>query len=310
MHEQPEPTPIAPIPVAFARVTPVSSPMLAPPVVYRSTARRRVMLSAVVLGVLIVSAVGAPWLAPYNPFVQPDIVALKSLPPSWAHPFGTDTYSRDVLSRVMYGARVSLSIATVATIVSMVFGTAYGAIAGYAGGWIDTAMMRIVDVLLAIPRVLVLIAIAALWQTLPLSVLTLIIGVTGWLGVSRLVRGQVRSLSSREFIVAARALGANHQRVIIRHVLPNVLHTVVVAATLGIGQVIVLEAGLSYLGLGVQPPGASWGNIIQDGADQMNTLWWISVFPGLMIVITVIACNALGEAMTELFNRRTTVKIS
>lgn len=253
--------------------------------------------AAVVLIVLALAALLAPWIAPYDPTAQPDIVRLKDLAPSLTHPFGTDPFSRDVLSRVIYGARVSLAVAALATAVAVTVGTAYGAVAGYVGGIVDTAMMRVVDALLAIPRVLLLIALLALWRSLPLWMLVVVLGATGWFGLSRLVRAQVLGIREREYVQAAVALGASGWRIVTRHVLPNVLPTVIVAATLGIGQVIVLEAGLSYLGLGVQPPTASWGNIIQDGADQVGTLWWISLFPGLLIVMTAIACNALGDAL-------------
>ena len=253
--------------------------------------------AAIILAVLVLAALLAPWISPYDPNAQPDIVALKNLPPSLAHPFGTDPFSRDVLSRVLFGARISLSVAALATAIAMTLGTAYGAIAGYVGGVLDTVLMRVVDALLAIPRVLLLIALVALWHTLPLWMLIVVLGTTGWFGLSRLVRAQVLAIRERDYVRAAEALGAPGWRVLVRHVLPNVLPTVIVAATLGIGQVILLEAGLSYLGLGVQPPTASWGNIIQDGADQVATLWWVSLFPGLLIVTTAIACTALGDAL-------------
>ena len=258
----------------------------------------------VVLAVLGGVALLAPVLAPYNPFAQPDIVGLKSLPPSLAHPFGTDPYSRDVLSRVMYGARVSLSVALLATTVTVLLGTVYGSIAGYAGGIVDTCMMRVVDALMAVPRVLLVIVVVALWHTLPLWLLIVVIGVTGWFSLSRVVRGQVLAFRRRDFVVAAEALGARRTRILFRHILPNVLPMIIVDATLGIGQVIVLEAGLSYLGLGVQPPGASWGNIIQDGADQIGTLWWVSLFPGLLIAMTAVACNYRGDALRDFFDPR------
>ena len=259
---------------------------------------------ALILAALALVAIFAPLLAPYNPFAQPDIVALKNLPPSWAHPFGTDPYSRDVLSRVMYGARVSLSVALLATVVTVVVGTVYGSIAGYAGGAVDTIMMRLVDALMAVPRVLLVIVVVALWHTLPLWLLIMVIGVTGWFPLSRLVRGQVLAFRRRDFVVAAGALGVRRSRILFRHILPNVVPMIIVDATLGVGQVIVLEAGLSYLGLGVQPPGASWGNIIQDGADQIATLWWVSLFPGLLIAITAVACNALGDALRDYMDPR------
>ncbi len=259
---------------------------------------------AFVLGLLVLIAVLAPVLAPYDPAAQPDIIGLKDLAPSLAHPFGTDAFSRDVLSRAMYGARVSLAVAALATAVTVVVGTTYGAVAGYAGGVVDTILMRIVDALLAIPRILLLITVVALWRQLSLWSLVTVLGMTGWFGLSRLVRAQVLALRDREYVVAAHSLGASGTRVLIQHILPNVLPTVIVAAALGVGQVIVLEAGLSYLGLGVQPPDASWGNIIQDGADQIGTLWWISLFPGLLIVATAIACNSLGEALRRALDPR------
>jgi peptide/nickel transport system permease protein len=280
-----------------------------PQLATRGAARRQAWWAVAVLAVLVFAALGAPWLAPYDPAAQPDIVTLKNLAPSLVHPFGTDPYSRDVLSRVMYGARVSLSVAALATTVTVILGTVYGAIAGYAGGVIDSVMMRIIDALLAIPRILLLIAVVALWQSLSLWILIVVLGATGWFELSRLVRAQVLAFRRRDFVLAAEALGARRTAIVARHILPNVLPTIIVAATLGIGQVIVLEAGLSYLGLGVQPPGASWGNIIQDGADQIGVYWWVSVFPGLLIVTTAIACNALGDALGALLDPRRTREV-
>ncbi len=270
----------------------------------RDDAWRHARGPALLLGALVLVALFAPLLAPYDPAAQPDITGLNDLGPSFAHPFGTDTFSRDVLSRVMYGARVSLAVASVATLITVCLGTAYGAIAGYAGGAIDTVMMRVIDALLAIPRILLLIAVVALWRDLPLWLLIFVLGATGWFGLSRLVRAQVLAVRHEEYVVAATALGATHARALIRHILPNVLPTVIVAAALGVGQVIVLEAGLSYLGFGVQPPDASWGNIIHDGADQIGTLWWVSLFPGLLIVITAIACNSLGDTLRSALDPR------
>ncbi|HEY5088071.1 MAG TPA: ABC transporter permease [Gemmatimonadaceae bacterium] len=257
-----------------------------------------------VLAVIVVVALLAPVIAPYDPIAQPDIIGLKNLAPSLSHPFGTDSFSRDVLSRCMYGARISLSVAALATAITITFGTLYGAIAGYVGGGVDGVMMRIVDAALAIPRVLLLIAIIALWNGMPLWLLVVVLGATGWFGLSRMVRAQVLSLRELDFVAAAQALGATGPRILLRHILPNVLPTIIVAATLGVGHVIVLEAGLSYLGLGVQPPTASWGSIIQDGADQIGTAWWISLFPGLLIVTTAVAFNALGDALRAALDPR------
>ncbi|MFN2637064.1 MAG: ABC transporter permease [Gemmatimonadaceae bacterium] len=258
----------------------------------------------VLLGVIVMVGLFAPLIAPYDPAAQPDIIALKSLPPSLSHPFGTDPYSRDVFSRVIYGARLSLFIGFLATIVSLTLGVAYGAIAGYIGGALDTVMMRVLDAFLAIPRLLLLIAILAAWPRLSITALVFFLGFTGWFGLSRIVRGQVLALKHADFVTAARALGASRRRILVRHLLPNLVSSIVVAATLGVAHVIVLEAGLSYLGIGVPQPLASWGNIIQDGGDQVATLWWMSLFPGLLMVMTVMTLNVIGEALRDVYDRR------
>jgi peptide/nickel transport system permease protein len=264
-------------------------------------------IAVIVLLLLVLFALFAPVIAPYDPIAQPDIVGLKSLAPSAAHPFGTDPYSRDVLSRVIYGARLSLGIGFLATVISATFGVAYGAAAGLAGGWLDSVMMRVLDALMAIPRLLLLIAILAGWRTLPVTTLVLFLGLTGWFGLSRLVRGQVLALKETEFITAARALGAKQGRVIVSHLLPNLFSVIAVAATLGFAHVIVLEAGLSYLGIGVPQPLASWGNIIQDGAEDVAGLWWLSLFPGLALLATVIALNTIGERIRAVFGSGSSV---
>lgn len=255
-----------------------------------------------VLVVLIACAILAPVVAPYDPIAQPDIVAAKDLAPSFAHPFGTDPYSRDVLSRVIYGARLSLGIGLLATLISVTLGVAYGAASGLAGGFLDGLMMRVLDALMAIPRLLLLIALLAGWRALPVTTLVFFLGFTGWFGLSRIVRGQVLALKESDFVMAARALGANQGRIIVRHLLPNLFSIIVVAATLGFAQVIVLEAGLSYLGIGVPQPLASWGNIIQDGAENVAGLWWLSLFPGLALLITVVALNTIGEHIRAAFS--------
>jgi peptide/nickel transport system permease protein len=255
----------------------------------------------ITLAILFAAALFAPIVAPYSPTAQPDIVALKDLSPSFAHPFGTDPYSRDVLSRVIYGARLSLGIGILATLISVTLGVAYGALSGLAGGIVDGIMMRILDALMAIPRLLLLIALLAGWRSLPVTTLVLFLGFTGWFGLSRIVRGQVLALKESEFVMAARAIGANRGRIIVRHLLPNLFSVIVVAATLGFAHVIVLESGLSYLGMGVPQPLASWGNIIQDGAENVSGLWWLSLFPGLALLATVIALNTIGARVRETF---------
>jgi peptide/nickel transport system permease protein len=264
--------------------------------------RSRTALVVLVLAVL--AAFLAPLLTPYDPAAQLDIVRLRSLSPSPAHPFGTDPYSRDVLTRVLFGARVSLSIAFAAVALSVSFGILVGVVAGYLGGVADTVLMRLVDTALAIPRLLLIIAVVALWGSVSVLTLTLLIAGVSWFAVSRLVRAEALAVRDREYVVAARALGVRPWRIMLRHVLPNVVGPGLVNATLAVGNVILLEAGLSFLGIGVRPPTASWGSIIQDGAERESDLWWLTVFPGLAIVITVFACNALGDALRDALDPR------
>lgn len=255
--------------------------------------------SLALIALLCTIALLAPLLAPYPPNTQLDIVALKNQPPSFAHPLGTDQYSRDLLSRMLFGARISLSVAMLAVLLSATVGTAYGLAAGYLGGRADAVMMRLLDACLAIPRVLLLVALLALWNPVPLVALILIIGFTGWFEVSRLVRAEVMAVMQREYVIAARALGTAGLRIVWRHVLPNVVTPVLIAATLGVGNVIILEAGLSYLGIGARAPTASWGSIFFDGSDAFQATWWIVLFPGLAIITTVLAFNVFGAALRD-----------
>jgi peptide/nickel transport system permease protein len=264
----------------------------------------RARVAAATLVVVIAVALFAPLLAPYDPTAQLDIVGLQNQPPSLAHPLGTDPFSRDVLSRLIYGARVSLGVAFAAVALSVTLGVLLGATAGLVGGAIDALLMRLVDAALSIPRLLLLIVVATLWGHLGIVPLTLLLALTGWFGVSRLVRAETLVVREREFVLAARALGAPLRRILLRHVLPNVMGPGLVAATLAIGNVILLEAGLSFLGIGVRPPAASWGSIIQDGAQRVSGLWWLTFFPGLAILITVFACNALADALRDLLDPR------
>ena len=247
--------------------------------------------------VIYLAALLAPVIAPYAESQQIDIVAMKSQPPSPAHPFGTDEFSRDILTRVLYGTRVSLAVATLAMLVSAVIGTLYGLVAATAGGVADTVMMRVLDAMLSIPRVLLLIAVLALWFPVPLGVLILLLGGTGWFGVSRLVRAEALSMREREFVLAARSLGAGAPRIMFRHLLPNVMAPVIVSTTLGIGNVIVLEAGLAFLGLGAREPAASLGTMFQAGTEAFVRNWWAVLFPGVVIVTTVLCFNILGDAL-------------
>ena len=264
----------------------------------------RTRIALVVLLLVSLGAVLAPVLAPYDPTAQLDIERLQSLPPSAAHPFGTDPYSRDVLSRLIYGSRVSLAVGLGSVALAMSFGIAVGIVAGFLGGAVDTVLMRLVDAAIAVPRLLVLLIVASLWGRLGIVPLTLLMAGTGWFGVSRLVRAETMALRDREYVLAARALGVPTPRLLVRHVLPNVLAPALVAAALGIANVILLEAALSYLGIGIRPPAASWGTIIEDGAERVAELWWLTLFPGLAILVTVFACNALGDALRDAFDPR------
>ena len=257
-----------------------------------------------VIMVLVLAALIGPLFSSYGCSEQLDIVKLKNTPPSWSHPFGTDQYSRDVLTRVLCGAKISLAVATFAVLLSMSLGMAYGLVAGYVGGRIDNAMMRILDGLLSIPRVLLLIAVLTLWHPVPVTGLIILLGATGWFGVSRLVRAETMSAKQLDYVAAARALGASDVRILWRHLLPNVISPVIVAATLAVGNVIALEAGLSYLGIGAQAPTASWGSIFFEGIELFAGNWWVALFPGIAIVATVLAFNVLGDALRDVLDPR------
>jgi peptide/nickel transport system permease protein len=253
---------------------------------------------------LLLVAVFAPWLAPYDPIAQPDIIGLKYLPPSAAHPFGTDAYSRDVLSRMMYGARVSLSIAILAMLLSTFIGTAYGLVAVLGGRFTDAVLMRGVDTFLAIPRILLLLGVVAIWGDLTVKPLIVVIGLSGWFAAARLVRTLVLGLRERDFVIAARGLGAHTSSIAVRHVLPHLASPILVAATFGVGAALVIEAGLSFLGYGVDEPQASWGSILRDGQGNFVSAWWLSVVPGAALVITVLAVNVIADRLRDIASGR------
>ncbi|MEP7065963.1 MAG: ABC transporter permease [Gemmatimonadota bacterium] len=254
------------------------------------------------IALYIISAL-SPWLVTHDPI---EILAqtLVNHPPSHGLLFGTDFAGRDVFSRVLYGTRISLTIALLATVISVLIGTAYGAIAGFVGGTLDAVMMRGVDAFLAIPRIVLLIAIGTLWSPLSITSLILILGLTAWFATSRLVRAEVLSIKERDMVAAARALGARDLAIVRRHVLPNVLSPVIVAATLGVAGVIVNEAALSYLGIGVPDPTPSLGNIIHEGTPYISTSWWVALFPGIALVITALACNLAGDGLRDAMDPR------
>lgn len=258
-------------------------------------------LPLLLVSALVLVAVFAPLIAPYPLKLPTNYDTMLNMAPSAAHPFGTDGLGRDVLSQVLYGARVSLALAVAAVVLALLLGTLYGATAAAAGGWVDRWMMRLLDVAMSIPRLLLLLVVTAFFGALPLSALIVLLGTTGWFDVARLVRGEVQSLKHRDFVLAARATGVPVWRIMKRHLFPHLVPILVVSATLNVAGTIGLEAGLSYLGLGVQPPVPSLGTIINDGAGVMDAQWWLTVFPGAAIVIAVLACHALGDSLRDLF---------
>ena len=254
------------------------------------------------LGLIVVLVVLLPFLV-QDPDIQP-CLACGATPPSGNHLFGTDALNRDVLARVVWGGRISLTIALLAVALAITLGALVGLVSGYLGGWVDSVLMRLVDGALAIPRLFVLLLVLAVFTPIPLGVFILVLGTTGWFAVSRIVRGEALRLKSELYVQAAHALGAGATRVIFRHLLPNALGPLLVAATLGVGDVILLEAGLSYLGLGLQPPTASWGGMIQESRSLFFTGPWNHLFPGMAIVLTVLAINLLGGALRDAFDPR------
>jgi peptide/nickel transport system permease protein len=218
------------------------------------------------------------------------------LEPSFNHPFGTDKFGRDVFSRVLHGGRISLSIALIVVLLSIVIGILYGAISGYAGGFLDNVMMRILDFLLAFPLIFLLIAVVAIFNP-GTWFLVLLLSLTGWMDTARLVRAEVLTIKSRDYILAAKGFGFSNIYILINHIIPNSITPVFVSIPLKIGEVILLESALSFLGIGIQSPTPSWGNIISDGQDVLFQAWWVSFFPGLLIVITVMCFNFISEGL-------------
>jgi peptide/nickel transport system permease protein len=257
-----------------------------------------------ILAFLIIVALAAPLIAPFDPNRQLDIVRLTNQAPSWTFLFGTDVLSRDVWSRTVYGARVSLGIGALGALLAVSLGTLVGALAGYYQRWVDAVLMRGVDVGLALPRIFILLMAVALWDGLPFAALVLAIGLTSWFGTSRLVRAEVLSLRQRDFVVAARALGAGSGRVIFRHVLPNAAAPIIVSAALGVGNVLLLEASLSFLGIGIKPPDPTWGNMIADNASSIYTAPWSTLFPGLAISLVVMSLNAVADGVRDALDPR------
>ncbi len=265
---------------------------------WRRLRRRRVALAA---GAFLLAMCAIAVLAPWLPFVADPArqdLALGAVPPSWAHGFGTDELGRDLFARVLWGGRVSMLVGLVGTGVSLVIGVTWGAIAGYAGGRTDEAMMRVVDVLYSLPYIFLVILLLVFFGR-SLVLLFVALGLVQWLTMARIVRAQVLSLKTQTFVEAARALGASDARIVFRHLVPNTLGPVIVYATLTVPAVILQEAFLSFLGLGVQPPAASWGTLVADGARVLALFPWQVVFPGLALSLTVLAFHFLGDGLRD-----------
>jgi peptide/nickel transport system permease protein len=272
-------------------------------------ARRSPLASAgaLIVGLVVVAALAAPWLATTDPIDQDLTVALK--PPFWLedgslqHPLGTDHLGRDVYSRLVYGAKISLTISVLAALLGAAVGVAAGLVAGYVGGRTGAVIMRIVDLNLAFPLILLALAVVAILGA-NLRNLVIVMTITTWMIYARVVRGLTLALREQEFVQAARALGAHDMRIVVRHVLPNVLAAVTVIWTLEVARVILMESALSFLGLGVPPPTPTWGRMLAEGRDYLTVAGWISIFPGLAIMVTVLGINFLGDGLRDLLDPR------
>jgi len=267
----------------------------------RFISNRLALFGALTIVCLALVAISAPVIAPFPPNEQDVMHRLE--PPSSRHPLGTDDLGRDLLSRMVYGTRVSLLVGFVAVGIAIVIGSFLGLLSGYFGGWLDALIMRFVDIMLCFPTFFLILMVIAFLEPSIWNVMA-VIGLTGWPGLTRLVRGECLSVREREYIQAARALGLANLRVMLVHLLPNVTAPIIVTATLGIGGAILTESALSFLGLGVQPPTPSWGNILTAGKDYITLAWWLSLFPGLAILVTVLAYNLLGEGLRDVLDPR------
>jgi peptide/nickel transport system permease protein len=251
--------------------------------------------------VLFAAAVLAPLIAPFDPNDIDRHGIL--LAPSFVHPLGTDDLGRDVFSRMLYGARVSLMVGFISVGIATLIGVIFGGAAGFYAGAVDMVIMRFVDIMLSIPTFFLILAVIAFLEPGITTIMT-VIGLTSWMGIARLVRAEFMSLKDREYVLASRAVGASDLRVMVRHMLPNSLAPVIVSAVLGVASAVLVESALSFLGIGVQPPTPSWGNILTAGKDNIEIAWWLSVFPGLAILITVLGYNLLGEGLRDALDPR------
>lgn len=268
---------------------------------HRLKRNKLALLGMVIVAAMIVVALATPWIAPYS-YEEQDL-DLGPAPPSWSHWFGTDVHGRDLFTRVMYGGRISLLVGLCATLVSLVVGVTYGAISGYFGGRVDALMMRFVDILYTLPFVMFVIILTVFFGR-HLILLFLAIGAVEWLTMARIVRSQVLSLREKEFIEAAVAMGASRRRIVFKHLIPNALGPIIVYTSLTVPQVMLLEAFISFLGLGVQPPMSSWGILINEGAKQMEEYPWMLIFPSIALSLTLFSLNFIGDGLRDALDPR------
>ncbi len=259
------------------------------------------LVGLIILIPMFLCALFAPFISVNDPY-EPDLKNVL-VSPSISHPFGTDTLGRDVFARVVYGSRISLIVGFVSVGIAVLIGIAIGAISGYYGGIIDETIMRFVDLMMCFPTFFLILAVIALLEPSIWNIM-IVIGLTGWMGIARLIRAEILSIKHKEFILAAKTLGLSEVRIIFRHVLPNAMSPIYVVATLGIGGAILTESALSFLGIGVQPPTPSWGNILTQAKDNIEVAWWLSLYPGLAIFLTVMGYNLLGEGLRDIFDPR------
>ena len=260
-----------------------------------------VLAAAIFIIMIIIFAVFAPFIATCDPSKIDALNILAS--PTGAHIFGTDTLGRDIFSRVVYGSRISLVIGFVAVGISVAIGVIFGSVAGYYGIKIDYCLMRFVDMMLCFPTLFLILAVVAVLEPSIWNIMA-VIGATSWMGVARLVRAEILTLKERDYVAAARVMGASDVWIILKHLVPNAIGPVIVSATLGVGGAILVESSLSFLGIGVQPPTPSWGNILMDGRSTIGVAWWLTVYPGIFITLTVLSYNILGERLRDYFEPR------
>ena len=267
----------------------------------RFRANRFAVVGGIVVLAMFALSILAPFITPYEPNTLDAYHVL--LPPSSAHWFGTDEVGRDVFTRMLFGARISLKVGFVAVGIATLIGTIVGLVAGYYGGWLDSLLMRFVDIMFCFPTFFLILAVIAILEP-SIWYIMLIIGLTGWMGVARLVRAEVLSIRERDYVLAARVIGCSDARIIIRHILPNAVGPVLVYATLGVAGAILTESSLSFLGIGVPPPTPSWGNILASGKEFLEFAWWLFLFPGLAIMVTVLSYYLVGEGIRDAMDPR------